>query len=954
MISFLLFAFVFGNIKAQISVTGGTGLAATYTTFTVAGGLFSAINTTAQTGNNIVVTITGNITTETGAVSLNAGAWSTITINPSGARIISGNASGPIINLNGADSVTIDGLNTGGNSLTISNLTVSSTPGTSTIRFINGASNNTITNCKILGSSIPALNNNGGTVFFSTDANTNNGNDNNTISNCDIGPAASNLPLKAIFSSGTTTTAAKRNSGNVISNNNIFDFFSVSSGTGTVGINIFNGNDNWTISNNKIYQTAPRAFSVAGARYTGIILNTTTFPGSFTVTGNRIGFANSAGTGVTTISGSSNLFRGIDANNVDTVNTTNITNNIISGIVQTSSIAVVTLAASVFNGISTGTISPNIGLVNITGNTIGSLDASSSIVLNLSSTTDSTASALGIFSFPYQSSDITGNNIGNITIQGSGTGTGFIGIAVSNNVDRSGIVHDNIISDITDTQIGKYNMYGIFCEYDNASIVNNVIRNMTGDGNGLNSTTMTGINCGRLSTGAHNIEKNKIYNLKNIVTGGGAGQVNGIDVTFRETANEIKQNYIYGLSVSSSPLLTAYRIAGIYRHNGGKGTVYNNMISLGLNADGSSITDGYIIDGIYDEGGGAATGSFNYYYNTIYIGGSPVGASGSNTFSLYSDEVDNVRNFRNNILYNGRSDGTPTVLKHFAIGLTGAGSNPTGLVCNFNDLISTGTDGALGKYNFVNQTTLAAWRSATGKDTNSSSVTVNFVAPASDLHLTGASIGDLNLVATPIPGITTDIDKTTRNTTFPYMGASEHTRNNLMLNVTIGIEGFLDSTLVQVPDNAKIYLRNNVSPYSAVDSSVAYLNSSGNANTIFSSQVNGNYYMQVKHRNALETWSSSAVGFTVNILTNYNFTTSQAQSFGNNTLLKYGRWCFYSGDENQDGTIDVSDIVDIYNDVLSGTFGYVSTDVNGDDFVDVSDVVITYNNSLLIVGVITP
>jgi hypothetical protein len=74
-----------------------------------------------------------------------------LTISPSGAtRTISGSVAAPLLNFNGADNVIIDGLNTGGNSLTISN--TSTAAGTSTIRFINDATNNIIRNCTIEGS----------------------------------------------------------------------------------------------------------------------------------------------------------------------------------------------------------------------------------------------------------------------------------------------------------------------------------------------------------------------------------------------------------------------------------------------------------------------------------------------------------------------------------------------------------------------------------------------------------------------------------------------------------------------------------------------------------------------------------------------------------------------------------------------------------------------------------
>src|SRR5204862_4963099 len=115
--------------------------------------------------------------------------WTSLTINPVGARTVSGAiaAGSPLIDLNGADNVTINGLNTGGNSLTISNTTADPTAGTSTIRFINGTSGNTVTNCTVLGSSIGSTAVATGTILFSTS--TGGANNANTVSNNNIGPA---------------------------------------------------------------------------------------------------------------------------------------------------------------------------------------------------------------------------------------------------------------------------------------------------------------------------------------------------------------------------------------------------------------------------------------------------------------------------------------------------------------------------------------------------------------------------------------------------------------------------------------------------------------------------------------------------------------------------------------------------------------------------------------------
>ena len=149
---------------------------------------------------------------------------------------------------------------------------------------------------------------------------------------------------------------------------------------------------------------------------------------------------------------------------------------------------------------------------------------------------------------------------------------------------------------------------------------------------------------------------------------------------------------------------------------------------------------------------------------------------------------------------------------------------------------------------------------------------------------------------------------------------------------------------VQVMDTVKIFLRNNIFPFNAIDSSKAYLSNSGNATVNFDNASNGNYFIQVIHRNAMETWSSSANAFSKGTVLNYNFTSSQSKAFGNNQVLNFSRWCAFSGDVNNDGTIDASDLSSIENDVSVSNSGYIKTDLNGDDFADGSDVSLAENN----------
>lgn len=133
LIVFLLL-FVQMNLSAQVTVSGAHALSnGTYARLGLA---FTAINGQSQTGNNIVITITAS-TTESASAVLNAGTWTTLKIYPTTSGLsISGSFVGPIIDLNGADNVTIDGrVNQAGTKSLIIQHTSNADNANSTIRF---------------------------------------------------------------------------------------------------------------------------------------------------------------------------------------------------------------------------------------------------------------------------------------------------------------------------------------------------------------------------------------------------------------------------------------------------------------------------------------------------------------------------------------------------------------------------------------------------------------------------------------------------------------------------------------------------------------------------------------------------------------------------------------------------------------------------------------------------
>ena len=181
-----------------------------------------------------------------------------------------------------------------------------------------------------------------------------------------------------------------------------------------------------------------------------------------------------------------------------------------------------------------------------------------------------------------------------------------------------------------------------------------------------------------------------------------------------------------------------------------------------------------------------------------------------------------------------------------------------------------------------------------------------------------------------------------------------------LLDLTIIMEGFYDNVAdnMRLSDTVRVYLRNSTSPYTIVDSSKGVINKHNfTGKFIFKNALPGLYYIDVKHRNNIENWSSVPVSYTTDLPANYTFITSVSQAFGNNmkqvdtSPVRFG---IYSGDVNQDGIIDASDVSEIENGASIGLNGYVRADLTGDDYVDASDLSIVEYNALNSVSVIAP
>lgn len=130
------------------------------------------------------------------------------------------------------------------------------------------------------------------------------------------------------------------------------------------------------------------------------------------------------------------------------------------------------------------------------------------------------------------------------------------------------------------------------------------------------------------------------------------------------------------------------------------------------------------------------------------------------------------------------------------------------------------------------------------------------------------------------------------------------------------------------------------------------LSTSGTATADFNS-LSGSYYLVLRHRNAMETWSAAPISFSGTV--SYDFTTAANKAFGSNQAnMGGGVFALWSGDVNQDGMIETSDYTRMENDVLAILFGYHVCDLTGDGMVETSDYTLMENNVLQIIFVSKP
>jgi hypothetical protein len=156
-----------------------------------------------------------------------------------------------------------------------------------------------------------------------------------------------------------------------------------------------------------------------------------------------------------------------------------------------------------------------------------------------------------------------------------------------------------------------------------------------------------------------------------------------------------------------------------------------------------------------------------------------------------------------------------------------------------------------------------------------------------------------------------------------------------------------------VADVITVQLAQATPPYAIVktfDNVLLYRN--GKSSFTLPTSQSGPYYLVIKHRNSVETWSANPISFATG--QTYDFTSSAGSAYGSNQKNVSGKYVIFVGDVTQDGIIDGDDLALMDPDVILGSTGYIVTDLEGSGYVDGDDLVKIDPNIILGISTARP
>ena len=517
-------------------------------------------------------------------------------------------------------------------------------------------------------------------------------------------------------------------------------------------------------------------------------------------------------------------------------------------------------------------------------------------------------------------------------------------------------VHDNIVRNNSHSGTGSSTLLGGTAITTTSHIYDNQVY-------GNRKTGISGIMyCIRSGSGLTNCRSNLIYdNAIPNSSGTSSSQVYGYRNDDTDPATEnIYENTIYQLSVGGSNTSTSSIVTGI-RVSGNAGSVrniYDNAIYNLSGVSGTTTTGGVI--GIFSTAGSANDIYRNKISNITNTGstGTSFGCwvSSGTSIKIYNNVISDIKapnsgNVNGVVGINSTSTATNSTIEVYdnSIYLSAAGGSTFGSsgVSVAGNATATTASLIMRHNNIINLSSPGSSSGNTVAYRRSSTALANYALTSDSNNFFAGTPASNRLIF--FDGTSGDQLLSDYKTRVSPRDANSTSMQNKTLTLKINLE------VCAQTDTIYAEIRKASPPYNILDSAKG-LGGLGNAHVFnFEKPVDGvSYYIVVKHRNSIATWSKSGGEVFTGGTLNFDFTSAASQAYDNNQVLVGSNYSIYTGDVNQDGIVDLSDIIAIYNDAGNFVTGYVVTDLNCNNIVDLADLLFAYNNSSIFVSVKRP
>lgn len=527
---------------------------------------------------------------------------------------------------------------------------------------------------------------------------------------------------------------------------------------------------------------------------------------------------------------------------------------------------------------------------------------------------------------------------------------------------NAAIIHHNLIRNNSHSGTGTATLL-------NTGSASGVINNLSIHSNGISGNQKTGIsgtlNCITTPDGSIECYDNMIYNnsIPNS-SGTSSSTIYGYFNSLNNPSSErISNNTIYNLTVGGSNTSASSIVAGIRSNLSSSSTTLkeiNNNIIYGLSAVSGNTTGGGVT-GIWSSAGA----STKMYSNKVY----DLTNNGSNGTSVGCWITSGVSiEIWDNLIWDLKAPNSSNI--NAVVGINSTSSTASSTIGIYKNSIQLNASSTSGTFGTSGISVAGNATSTTASVELMNNIIMNLSAPGSSSGFTAAyrrsttSLANYALTSdsnnyyagTPAANRVIFYDGTNSDQTLALYqlrvaprDANSISQLSKLLNLEIRLEACIEI------DTITVEIRDTVSPYTIIDSAVG-LGGLGIKQVLTFDNVLDNvyYYIVVKHRNSIQTWSKGGGERFIGGLLNYNFTSAATQAFGSNMVLVGSDYSFYTGDVTQDEVVDGNDGALIDNDAASFVTGYVNTDLNCDSIVDGVDAAYAENNAANFISVVKP